>query len=62
MSVDFNMSMRKCLKQVGVTSQRAIENAIRKSSAERGISFKENMVLTIDGLDREHIANGKVKG
>ena len=29
MSDDFNMSMRKFLKQVGVTSQQAIEEAMR---------------------------------
>ena len=29
MNEDFNMSMRKFLKQVGVTSQQAIEEALR---------------------------------
>jgi len=31
MSEDFNMSMRKFLKQVGVTSQQAIEKALRRN-------------------------------
>ncbi len=31
MSDDFNMSMRKFLKQVGVTSQQAIEEAMREN-------------------------------
>ena len=31
MSGDFNMSMRKFLKQVGVTSQQAIEEAMRSA-------------------------------
>ena len=32
MSEEFNMSMRKFLKQVGVTSQQAIENGLRDAS------------------------------
>ena len=32
MNDDFNMSMRKFLKQVGVTSQKAIEDALRDAS------------------------------
>ena len=41
MSGDFNMSMRKFLKQVGVTSQQAIEEAMRsagKSARRAGAS------------------------
>ena len=33
---DFNMSMRKFLKQVGVTSQQAIEEGLRKCRRSRG--------------------------
>ena len=33
MSDDFNMSMRKFLKQVGVTSQQAIEKAAREAGS-----------------------------
>ena len=32
MNDDFNMSMRKFLKQVGVTSQKAIEDALRDAN------------------------------
>ena len=39
MSEDFNMSMRKFLKQVGVTSQQAIEEAMRKAKDTTGKSF-----------------------
>ncbi len=62
MSEDFNMSMRKFLKQVGVTSQQAIENAIRNSSSSNGKSFEAKMVLTIEGLDLEHVVQGKIEG
>ncbi|MEO1313135.1 MAG: DUF6494 family protein, partial [Pseudomonadota bacterium] len=34
MSEDFNMTMRKFLKQVGVTSQQAIEDAMREAGVE----------------------------
>ena len=56
----FNMSMRKYLKQVGVTSQQAIEEAVR-SSGKPG-PYKVKMVLTIDGLDREHVVTGEIAG
>ena len=39
MSDDFNMSMRKFLKQVGVTSQQAIEEAMRENGARPLLVF-----------------------
>jgi hypothetical protein len=62
MSEDFNMSMRKFLKQVGVTSQQAIEEALRTAGDTTGRSFEAKMVLTIDGLDIEHVVTGKIEG
>lgn len=62
MSEDFNMSMRKFLKQVGVTSQQAIEDALRNAGDTTGRSFEAKMVLTIDGLDMEHVVTGKIEG
>ena len=62
MSDDFNMSMRKFLKQVGVTSQQAIEDAMRNARDTAGKSFEARMVLTIDGLDLEHTVTGKIEG
>ena len=62
MSEDFNMSMRKFLKQVGVTSQQAIEDALRNAGDTTGKSFEAKMVLTIDGLDMEHVVTGKIEG
>ncbi len=61
MSGDYNMSMRKFLKQVGVTSQQAIEEGLRKANAPAGQSFEAKMVLTIDGLDVEHVVTGLIK-
>ena len=63
MDNDFNMSLRKFLKQVGVTSQQAIETAVRDAEAEaKGKEFKARMVLTIEGLDVEHVVEGKITG
>ncbi len=62
MSDDFNMSMRKFLKQVGVTSQQAIEEAMRNAGDTTGKSFDAKVVVTIDGLDLEHVVSGKIEG
>ncbi|SIT88604.1 hypothetical protein SAMN05421665_2752 [Yoonia rosea] len=62
MSEDFNMSMRKFLKQVGVTSQQAIEEAMRNAGDTAGRSFEAKVVLTIDGLDLAHVVTGKIEG
>ncbi len=48
MSDDFNMSMRKFLKQ-GVTSQQAIEEAMRDADTA-GRSFAVKAVVTIEDL------------
>ncbi len=61
MSDDFNMSMRKFLKKVGVTSQQAIEEALRDRGDTGGKSFEAKVVLTIDGLDLEHVVTGTIK-
>lgn len=63
MDDDFNMSLRKFLKQVGVTSQKAIEDGVRKAgAAATGRTFTAKVVLTVDGLDVEHVVTGKITG
>lgn len=62
MSDDFNMSMRKFLKQVGVTSQQAIEAAMREAGDTAGKTFAAKVVLTVEGLDLEHVVTGKIEG
>lgn len=62
MTEEFNMSMRKFLKQVGVTSQQAIEDGLRNAGDTTGKSFDAKMVLTVDGLDVEHVVTGTIKG
>lgn len=62
MSEDFNMSMRKFLKQVGVTSQQAIEDGLRKAGDTSGKRYEARVVLTIDGLDVDHVVTGTLEG
>ncbi|MCA8868718.1 MAG: hypothetical protein KDA67_08715 [Rhodobacteraceae bacterium] len=64
MSEDFNMSMRKFLKKVGVTSQQTIEDAMRAAGtgATAGKKFEASVVLTIKGLDLEHVVTGTING
>jgi len=47
----FNMSLRKYLKRVGVTSQQAIEEATRAAREGGGGTVEARMVLTIDGRE-----------
>ncbi len=61
MSNDFNMSMRKFLKQVGVTSQQAIEEALRNADTD-GKSFSVKAVVTIEELGMTHEVTGTLKG
>lgn len=61
MSDDFNMSMRKFLKQVGVTSQKAIEDAMREADGA-GRTFDIKAVVTIEKLGMTHEVTGQIKG
>ena len=57
----FNMSMRKFLKQVGVTSQQAIEEAMRDADTA-GKTYAIKAVVTIEELDLTHEVTGEIKG
>ena len=56
----FNMSMRKFLKQVGVTSQKAIEDAVREGELEGKGKLKVQVVLTADGTSLKHTVDGEI--
>lgn len=60
----FNTSLRKFLKQVGVTSQREIEKAVRDAIAAGRIKGHEKlnakMVLTIDNVGLVHEINDTI--
>ncbi|MEM9059830.1 MAG: DUF6494 family protein [Pseudomonadota bacterium] len=55
----FNMSMRKFLKQVGVTSQQKIEETVRTENPKGPLRAK--VVLTIEGTSLEHIVEGDIE-
>ncbi len=58
MDEDFNMSIRKFLKQVGVTSQKAIEDALR--DANNG-EYKVDAKITIEDVAMEHTVSGTIR-
>jgi Family of unknown function (DUF6494) len=62
MSDHYNMSIRKFLKQVGVTSQQAIEDALRSAGETGGKAYEVRMVLSIDGLNVDHVVTGTIAG
>ena len=55
----FNMSMRKFLKQVGVTSQQQLEK-VAATMPEGTSSMKTKMVLTVTGTDFVHEVEGTI--
>ena len=56
----FNISMRKFLKQVGVTSQREIERIVREGAAAGRCRLKVRMVLTAEGTDLNHVVEEEI--
>ena len=56
----FNMSMRKYLKEVGVTSQQAIEEVVREENLAGKGKLKMKMVLTAEGTKLNHVVEGKI--
>ncbi|MCB9946714.1 MAG: hypothetical protein H6842_02670 [Rhodospirillaceae bacterium] len=57
----FNMSMRKFLKQVGVTSQREIEAAVRAGAPQGQRTLKVRMQLTAEGAALNHVVEGEIE-
>jgi hypothetical protein len=56
----FNMSLRKFLKHVGVTSQQEIERFVREQGLEGKGKLKVGMVLTAEGTDLRHEVDGEI--
>ena len=61
----FNSSLRKFLKQVGVTSQREIEKAVRDAIDAGKLKGNEKlpakMVLTVGGVSLSHEINDEIE-
>ena len=60
-----NLSIRKFLKMVGVSSQREIEHAVERAIQERAIgggeSFAARMTLQIPGLKLDVSFDGEIR-
>lgn len=57
----FNLSLRRFLKEVGVSSQQEIERIVREHGLEgRPGTLKVRMVLTAEGTDLKHEVAGKI--
>ncbi|HSM39764.1 MAG TPA: DUF6494 family protein, partial [Afifellaceae bacterium] len=56
----FNMSMRKFLKQVGVTSQREIEKLVEDRNMAGKGKLAVRVVLTAEGTDLNHVVEGEI--
>ena len=61
----FNMSLRKFLKQVGVTSQREIEKTVRAAVASGKLKGNEalpaKMTLTVGGINLSHTIDDNIE-
>lgn len=61
----FNLSIRKFLKVVGISSQREIERAVAKAIADRIItgseSFPASMTLEVASLKLKVTFDGEIK-
>jgi Family of unknown function (DUF6494) len=56
----FNMSMRKFLKEVGVTSQQEIERVVREEGLAGKGKLRVKMVLTGEGTSLRHVVDGEI--
>jgi len=62
---ELNMSIRKFLKKVGISSQREIENAVRSGLASGALSdnttLKVSVTLRIDSQNSDLVVDGEIK-
>jgi hypothetical protein len=60
----FNLSVRKFLKQLGITAQREIELGVRELIDEDKLSGDERLsaraTVVLDGLEREIVVEGEI--
>lgn len=56
----FNMSLRRFLKEVGVTSQQEIERVVREEGLAGKGTLQIKAVLTAPGTGLHHVVEGKI--
>lgn len=61
----FNITTRRFLKKVGVTSQREIELGLREAVQAGRLEGSERLparaVVTVEGLDRDIVVEGEIE-
>ncbi|MGP6157528.1 MAG: DUF6494 family protein [Vulcanimicrobiaceae bacterium] len=61
----FNLTLRKFLKEVGVTSQREVEKKVREALATGSLQGNEKletrMTFEIDSLAFTHVVDGRIE-
>jgi hypothetical protein len=61
----FNMSIRKFLKNLGVTAQREIEIAVREGVDSGDLEGQESLparaTVTVEGLSRDIVIDGTIR-
>lgn len=56
----FNLSLRRFLKEVGISSQQEIERFVRERKLADTSALKVRMVLTAEGTDLHHEVTGSI--
>jgi hypothetical protein len=56
----FNLSLRRFLKEVGISSQQEIERVVREQNLAGKGTLKVKMQLTAAGTDLRHEVNGEI--
>lgn len=56
----FNLSLRRFLKEVGITSQQEIERVVRERKLAGKGRLQVKMVLTAAGTDLRHEVDGEI--
>ena len=56
----FNLSLRKFLKHVGITSQQEVERIVRERNLAGTGKLRLRMVLSADGTDLNHVVEDEI--
>lgn len=56
----FNLSLRRFLKQVGISSQQEIERIVRERDLVGDSKLRVKMVLTAEGTNLRHEVDGEI--
>ena len=61
----FNMSVRKVLKEFGITAQREVENTVREALSRGSLTGKEQLpvkfTLTLGQTSLQVVVDGEIK-